>query len=677
MSSQRIYKSINKILIANRGEISCRVSQTAHKMGILTTAVYSTYDKNAMHVHQADEAINLGDSPLTDSYLNQQKLVQAALQCNADAIHPGYGFLSENYEFAKLCTDNGLIFIGPPASAIKAMGIKSLAKQLMSDANVPIIPGYHQDDQNESLLASKAKEIGFPIMIKAIKGGGGKGMRISYSKNDFPTQLVSAKRESLKVFGDDTVLIEKLIINPRHIEVQIFSDLYQNCVYLFERECSVQRRHQKLIEEAPGPGISEMTRQKLGKAAVDAARAVNYVGAGTVEFIYDNSNDQFYFMEMNTRIQVEHPVTEMITGTDLVEWQIRVARGEKLPLTQEEIQLKGHSFEARIYAENPENDFLPCAGLLHEIILPKFDKDVRIETGIRSGDEVSVHYDPLISKLVVWSNDRASALIKLKHCLRQFNVLGIKTNINFLHRLVSHPKFVEGKVDTNFIQDYNDDLFSQKTEKSTMFHIAVAAVGYYLNESNKYLDTKSAFKHDSFRLNKLTKTTRMFTFTHNSKDHKISVTTHNDGSLQIQVDNETIDIKSATLDCDHNLIIESDIRRLNFRLIVHENSIGLFGDNINSLYLENKLEYFDQIGKSSDIVDTSTKVVAPMPGIIEKVLVQEGQQVEVSQPLIVMMAMKLEFVIKAHRKSLVNKIFFEKGESVQKDSILIMLKDTN
>ncbi|KAG2462401.1 MCCA carboxylase, partial [Polypterus senegalus] len=429
-------RRIEKVLIANRGEIACRVMRTAKKMGVRSVAVYSEADKHSMHVAMADEAYHIGPAASQQSYLSMEKIMEIAKKSIAQAIHPGYGFLSENTEFAELCKQEGIIFIGPPSSAIRDMGIKSTSKHIMAAAGVPIIEGYHGDDQSDQKLKEEAKRIGYPVMIKAVRGGGGKGMRIARTEADFLDQLESARREARKSFNDDAMLVEKFVENPRHVEVQVFGDQHGNAVYLFERDCSVQRRHQKIIEEAPGPGIKPEVRRRLGEAAVKAAKAVKYVGAGTVEFIMD-ADHNFYFMEMNTRLQVEHPVTEMITGTDLVEWQLRIAAGEKLPLSQEEISLNGHSFEARIYAEDPSNDFLPGAGPLLHLSTPEPNDFIRIETGVREGDEVSVHYDPMIAKLVVWGEDRSAALQKLRYCLRQYNECHEQVTIPV-------PKFLAG-----------------------------------------------------------------------------------------------------------------------------------------------------------------------------------------------------------------------------------------
>jgi 3-methylcrotonyl-CoA carboxylase alpha subunit len=415
-------KHINKILIANRGEIACRVIRTARKMGVQTVAVYSDADRRSLHVELADEAYHIGPAESKESYLRGDKIIRLAKEIGCQAIHPGYGFLSESVEFSELCQKEGIIFMGPPSSAIRDMGIKSTSKHIMSAAGVPVINGYHGEDQTDEKLIAEAEKIGFPLMIKAVRGGGGKGMRIADSSADFLAALNSARTESEKAFGDSNVLLERYVRSPRHVEVQVFADQHGNAVYLWERDCSVQRRHQKVIEEAPAPGLSENLRRELGEAAVRAAKAVGYVGAGTVEFILDKEDLSFHFMEMNTRLQVEHPITEMITSTDLVEWQLKVAAGETLPMTQDQITRKGHAFEARIYAEDPRGGFLPGAGKLQHLTTPNPNECVRVETGVRQGDEVSVFYDPMIAKLVVYGENRAQALDSLIARLREYHV---------------------------------------------------------------------------------------------------------------------------------------------------------------------------------------------------------------------------------------------------------------
>lgn len=510
--SQLKWGPIDKLLVANRGEIACRIFRSARRLGIRTVAVYSEADRDSLHVKLADEAVCVGPAPSQQSYLDQKRIIKIAKATGVAAVHPGYGFLSENMEFAELCQSEGIIFVGPPSSAIRDMGIKSTAKAIMEDAKVPVVLGYHGADQSDVKLKSEAERIGYPVMLKAVRGGGGKGMRIAMSPLEFDEQLESARREALKSFGNDEMILEKYVVNPRHIEVQIFGDHHDNHVYLYERDCSVQRRHQKVIEEAPAPNISEETRHAIGKAAVQAAKAVNYVGAGTVEFIVDSSH-KFYFMEMNTRLQVEHPVTEMITGTDLVEWQLKVAQGEPLPLKQEEIRRNGHAFEARIYAEDPDNNFMPGAGPLVYLTTPQATQDVRIETGVMQGDEVSVYYDPMIAKLVVWAPDRLAALRRLDSALADYHIAGLKTNIRFLRSLATHSEFKLGHVNTNFIPDHFNELFSTKTTISELPGSIVCQllVGQIIleqkqsrrNTSFGFVQSDPFAQNDNFRINML------------------------------------------------------------------------------------------------------------------------------------------------------------------------------
>ncbi|EDO35168.1 predicted protein, partial [Nematostella vectensis] len=450
---------ISKILVANRGEIACRVMHTARRMGVQTVAVYSDADAKSLHVSLADEAYRIGPAPSSESYLKMHKIMEVAKKTGAQAIHPGYGFLSESPEFADLCQEENIIFIGPPASAIRDMGIKSTSKSIMSDAGVPIIQGNILSSLLSIHFYSSTSK--YPVMLKAVRGGGGKGMRIVNSPDEFHEMLESAKNESIKSFNDDSMLVEKFVETPRHVEVQVFGDRQGNVVYLYERDCSVQRRHQKIIEEAPAPGVSDEVRRSIGEAAVRAAKAVGYFGAGTVEFIMDSSQN-FYFMEMNTRLQAKHPITEMITGLDLVEWQLKIAAGEDLPLKQEEVQLHGHAFEARVYAEDPSSDFLPGAGPLLHLSTPQETQHIRIDTGVRQGDQVSTYYDPMIAKLVVWSETRPSALRLLKESLKKYNVVGLETNISFLTSLCGHNSFQAGDVHTDFIKQHMADLFPAK-----------------------------------------------------------------------------------------------------------------------------------------------------------------------------------------------------------------------
>jgi 3-methylcrotonyl-CoA carboxylase alpha subunit len=476
----------SKILIANRGEIAVRVASTARQLGIASVAVYSSADKQALHVEACDEAYCIGAAAASESYLNATRILEVAQQCGAMAIHPGYGFLSENAAFARACEAAGITFIGPPASAIEAMGSKSQAKALMETAGVPLIPGYHGDEQQDDKLAAESKRVGYPQLIKASAGGGGKGMRLVEAEKDFIEALFSARREASAAFGDDKMLIERYLGKPRHIEMQIFADSHGNCVHLFERDCSIQRRHQKVLEEAPAPGLSEELRSRMGEAAIDCARAIGYLGAGTVEFLLD-AEGSFYFMEMNTRLQVEHPVSEMITGQDLVEWQLRVAAGESLPLRQQQIVLQGHALEARIYAENPQHDFMPATGQIGYLQLPGLNAGVRVDTGVRCGDTIGINYDPMIAKLVVHGPDRATAVARLAHALQQYQILGLHTNLGFLTRLVAMPEFIAADFDTGFIATHHERLFAHDDEGFN--HALVLAAASMLPA----LDTRANF----------------------------------------------------------------------------------------------------------------------------------------------------------------------------------------
>uniref|UniRef100_A0A8C0BDM3 Methylcrotonoyl-CoA carboxylase subunit alpha, mitochondrial n=1 Tax=Buteo japonicus TaxID=224669 RepID=A0A8C0BDM3_9AVES len=643
--------NIGKILIANRGEIACRVMRTAKKMGVKSVAVYSEADRNSMHVAMADEAYCIGPAPSQQSYLAMEKIMQVAKVSAAQAIHPGYGFLSENTEFAELCKQEGIIFIGPPSSAIRDMGIKSTSKAIMSAAGVPVVEGYHGEDQSDECLKEHAKRIGYPVMIKAVRGGGGKGMRIAHSEKEFLDQLESARREAKKSFNDDAVLIEKFVDNPRHVEVQVFGDQHGNAVYLFERDCSVQRRHQKIIEEAPGPGINPEVRRRLGEAAVKAAKAVNYVGAGTVEFIMDSKHN-FYFMEMNTRLQVEHPVTEMITGTDLVEWQLRVAAGEKIPLMQEDIVLQGHAFEARIYAEDPNNNFMPGAGPLLHLTTPPPDSFTRIETGVRQGDEVSVHYDPMIAKLVVWAEDRQAALRKLRYSLHQYNIVGLSTNIDFLLSLSGHPQFEAGNVHTNFIPQHHDELFP--TKKATPHEVMCqAALGLILKEKmltdafrDQSDDKFSPFASSTGRRINICYT-RKLSLLDGENIVDVAVSYNQEGSYKMQIQDETFLISGE---------------------IFNEGDSVYLRSSVNGTVSHMSLFLFLSVGMQSG-------AVAPMTGTVEKVFVKAGDKVKIGDPLMVMIAMKMEHTIRAPKAGVIKKVNFQEGAQANRHAPLVEFVD--
>ncbi|XP_030072069.1 methylcrotonoyl-CoA carboxylase subunit alpha, mitochondrial [Microcaecilia unicolor] len=670
-------KRIEKVLIANRGEIACRVMRTSKKMGIQSVAVYSEADKNAMHVAMADEAYFIGPAASQQSYLAMDKIIRVAKKSSSQAVHPGYGFLSENTEFAEMCKQEGIIFIGPPSSAIRAMGIKSTSKTIMSAAGVPIVGGYHGDDQSDQHLMGQANRIGYPVMIKAVRGGGGKGMRIALTESEFLDQLESARREARKSFNDDAMLIEKFVDTPRHVEVQVFGDQHGNAVYLFERDCSVQRRHQKIIEEAPGPGISPEVRRKLGEAAVRAAKAVNYVGAGTVEFIMDAKHN-FYFMEMNTRLQVEHPVTEMITGTDLVEWQLKIAAGEPLPKTQEEITLQGHSFEARVYAEDPESNFLPGAGPLLHLSTPPADSCTRIETGVRQGDEVSVHYDPMIAKLVVWAEDRLAALRKLRYCLHQYNIVGLNTNVNFLLSLSSHPEFEAGHVHTDFITQHHDELFPPK--KATAKEILCqAALGLILRErvlTNEFkLHTADQFSpfacSNGQRLN--ISFVRNMTLLDGENKVDIAINYKQDGSYSMQIQDETLHVSGDLVnegDCTYlNTSVNGVVRKS--KLVIVDNTIYLFSAEGSAQVGFPVPKYLSAVSS----VGTQGAAVAPMTGTIEKVFVKEGDRVQVGDPLMIMIAMKMEHTIRSPKAGVIKKVLYREGSQANRHSPLVEFAD--
>ncbi|XP_077572388.1 methylcrotonoyl-CoA carboxylase subunit alpha, mitochondrial [Stigmatopora nigra] len=669
---------IEKVLIANRGEIACRVMRTAKKMGVRSVAVYSDADRHSMHVAMADEAYHIGPSASQQSYLNMEKVLEVAKMSGSHAVHPGYGFLSENTEFAEACKQNGIIFIGPPSSAIRDMGIKSTSKHIMSAAGVPIVGGYHGEDQSNERLQAEAEKIGYPVMIKAVRGGGGKGMRIAQSDSDFLEQLESARREAIKSFNDDVMLIEKFVEDPRHVEVQVFGDMHGNAVYLFERDCSVQRRHQKIIEEAPGPGISAEVRRKLGEAAVRAAKAVNYVGAGTVEFIMDSQHN-FYFMEMNTRLQVEHPVSEMITDTDLVEWQLRVAAGERLPLLQDDIMLRGHSFEARIYAEDPNNDFLPGAGPLLHLSTPPPDQHTRIETGVREGDEVSAHYDPMIAKLVVWGEDRCAALKKLRYCLRQYNIVGLSTNIDFLLSLSGHPQFEAGNVSTSFIPQHYADLFPTPKAPSAM-SICQAALGLLLQE-RKHTQAFTSTSADPFSPFGLSSGWRLNTDFHRSMmlqlgDKKINlVITYNkdDGSYTMELGDDTFHV-TGELEMDSGAsFLRCSVNGVKSRpkLVILEDTVHLFSTEGSADVSVPVPKYLAAVSGSG----TQGGAVAPMTGTIEKVLVKAGDVVNVGDPLMVMIAMKMEHTIRAPKSGMIKKVFFSEGAQANRHAALVELEE--
>uniref|UniRef100_A0A6Q2X4P6 Methylcrotonoyl-CoA carboxylase 1 (alpha) n=1 Tax=Esox lucius TaxID=8010 RepID=A0A6Q2X4P6_ESOLU len=664
---------IEKVLIANRGEIACRVMRTAKKMGVRSVAVYSDADRHSMHVAMADEAYNIGPAASQQSYLSMEKVLEVAKKSGSHAVHPGYGFLSENTEFAEACKQEGIIFIGPPSSAIRDMGIKSTSKYIMSAAGVPIIEGYHGEDQSDEKLQAEAVRIGYPVMIKAVRGGGGKGMRIAHTAEDFHEQLESARREARKSFNDDVMLVEKFVEDPRHVEVQVFGDQHGNAVYLFERDCSVQRRHQKIIEEAPGPGISEEVRRNLGEAAVRAAKAVNYVGAGTVEFIMDAQHN-FYFMEMNTRLQVEHPVSEMITGTDLVEWQLRVAAGERLPLLQDEIKLMGHSFEARIYAEDPNNDFLPGAGPLLHLSTPQADECTRIETGVREGDEVSAHYDPMIAKLVVWGEDRSAALKKLRYCLRQYNIVGLNTNIDFLLSLTGHPEFEAGNVTTSFIPQHYAELFPKPSPPSKAT-LCQAALGLLLQERantrvfrDQSNDPFSPFASSSGRRVNILYSRNMVSTYLLVLCHPNLITCKQCFLPPIsQIEREMFQVSGKMETEGQASFLRCSVNGVKSRpkLFILHNTVHIFS-------MEGSVDVSVPVPKFLAGVNTGAQggAVAPMTGTIEKVIDYPFPFLVGLQPVF-----SLQHTIRAPKSGVIKKVFFKEGSQANRHAALVEFEE--
>jgi 3-methylcrotonyl-CoA carboxylase alpha subunit len=662
----------NKILIANRGEIACRVIKTARRMGIRTVAVYSAADANARHVRLADEAVLLGPAAAGESYLVADKIIEACKRTGAEAVHPGYGFLSENAEFAESLAASGIAFIGPPASAIRAMGSKSAAKTLMGKAGVPLTPGYHGDDQSADLLHREADRIGYPVLIKAAAGGGGKGMRRVDQATDFLDALASCRREAISSFGDDHVLIEKYMTRPRHIEIQVFADTLGNCVYLFERDCSVQRRHQKVLEEAPAPGMSAERRRAMGEAAVAAARAVGYVGAGTVEFITTHSDDQdgsFYFMEMNTRLQVEHPVTEMITGQDLIEWQLRVAAGQPLPLAQEQLQIRGHALEARIYAEDASKGFLPASGRLVRLSPPADSLNVRVDSGVEEGDEITPFYDPMIAKLIVWDETRPAALARMRKALADYQVAGVTTNIDFLSRLVACPAFAGADLDTGLIERQAEFLFPA-TASVPRDALLVATVGELLWEQHAArLAAKTSgdpwspwHARDGWRMN--LSAARLIGFRDGDSLSEALVRYQRD-HWQITINGQSTLARGKKLD-DDRFAVELDDRRLIASVVAVDEKRSIFlNGSTYSLLRDDPLHLVEAGGALGG------GLTAPMPGKVVALLTQAGQKVEKGTPLLILEAMKMEHTITAPAAGIVKTFCYAAGEQVGDGAALL------
>ncbi len=696
-----------KILIANRGEIACRVAATARRMGVKTVAVYSDADAHAKHVAACDEAVHIGGSAPKDSYLRWERIIEAAQATGAQAIHPGYGFLSENEEFANACAAAGLVFIGPPASAIQAMGLKAESKQLMEKAGVPLVPGYHGTNQDAVLLRAEAERIGYPVLIKASAGGGGKGMRAVERAEDFDEALASCKREAINSFGDDAVLIEKYVQRPRHIEIQVFGDTHGNCVYLFERDCSVQRRHQKVLEEAPAPGMTPEMRAQMGLAAVAAARAVNYVGAGTVEFIVEGlegvveaeespvagpSQDgaapsggsdprerrsvgaRFYFMEMNTRLQVEHPVTEAITGLDLVEWQLRVASGEPLPLRQEDLAIHGHAIEARICAENPDNQFLPATGTLAVYRKPACGTfrvaDVRVDDGVREGDTISPFYDSMVAKLIVHGATREQALARLDEALAHTHIVGLSTNVQFLRHVVRSESFAQARLDTALIPREAAVLFQQET---VGLPLAVAAAVAETLLAERAAEGNDPFsKTDGWRSHGLF--TRRFAFDFQGQSYGATLAYLHDGGLQLTV-GEGPDATSGLLTFARAAHGSGWALDLSFAGDRTRATVYMQGERAHVFLPRGATQIveIDLLAHAGDTAAEGGRLTAPMPGKVVSFAVKAGDAVKKGQPLAVMEAMKMEHTIAAPADGTVAELLYAPGDQVAEGAELLKL----
>ncbi|GLS14158.1 acetyl/propionyl/methylcrotonyl-CoA carboxylase subunit alpha [Hydrogenophaga electricum] len=675
-----------KILIANRGEIACRVAATARRLGVRTVAVYSDADASAKHVAACDEAVHIGGSAPKQSYLQWERIIEAAQATGAQAIHPGYGFLSENEAFADACAKAGLVFIGPPSSAIQAMGLKAESKRLMEQAGVPLVPGYHGEDQDPALLQREADRIGYPVLIKASAGGGGKGMRAVEKADDFAAALASCKREAINSFGSDAVLIEKYVQRPRHIEIQVFGDTHGNCVYLFERDCSVQRRHQKVLEEAPAPGMTPALRQQMGAAAVAAAKAVNYVGAGTVEFIVEQPGGyehpeqmKFYFMEMNTRLQVEHPVTEAITGLDLVEWQLRVASGEPLPCTQDQLRITGHAIEARICAENPDNQFLPATGQLHVYRKPahaSFERPpvagpaagVRFDDGVREGDAISPFYDSMVAKLIVHGDTREQALARLDAALADTRIIGLATNVQFLRHVVRSGSFAQARLDTALIPREAAVLFKQDPVGRDTAVAAAVAQTLVHEKAGEGADPFS--RTDGWRPFGLAR--RRFDFAYQGETLTAQLTYLHDGALQLAVaggEAAVLRFQALPADSGTRLDLQWDGQRQTVQTWQRDETVHVFGDRGATVITE-----LDALAHAGEAAAEGGRLTAPMPGKVVSFAVKAGDAVKKGQPLAVMEAMKMEHTIAAPADGTVAELLYAPGDQVTEGAELLKLQ---
>ena len=656
---------ITSILIANRGEIACRIIRTCRSLGIRAIAVYSDADEQARHVQLADEAVHIGAAPASESYLVSEKIIAAALQVEADAIHPGFGFLAENADFAQACADAGIIFIGPLPEAIAVMGNKRAAKELVESVGVLTIPGYGGQEQSDERLRQEAERIGYPLMVKAVAGGGGKGMRLVADAAQLDEALASARRESLQAFGSDELILERAILQPRHVEFQVFGDIQGNIIHLGERECSIQRRHQKVIEETPSPALTPELRRRMGETAVSAAKSIHYTNAGTVEFLLDEKGD-FYFLEMNTRLQVEHPVTEMVTGIDLVAWQIGIAEGKPLPLTQEQVTLTGYAIEARIYAENPANDFLPVTG---DILLwqEPVGEGIRVESGILPQDNVSIHYDPMLAKIVAWGDDRETAVRRLLHALQTSTLLGLTTNISFLQDILRQPAFQSGNLSTHFIDHYLPDWQPPPGDLDA----ALIAASLTQFQQHPQLSTNTGYWRNNpnipliyrYLLNQKQIEVRLMPSRHQA--HTFSATIHNSDPI-------TINHLPSTINHQNTLSFTLNNHRQTLPLILTETHAW-----VQTRTGTVTLEIVPLLPQPQPSAEAGGSLRAPMPGSVLAVLVAVGERVTEGQPLMKLEAMKMEHTIRTAVDGIVEAIYFQAGDTVAADTQLVQIGDVD
>ncbi|MEN5200104.1 acetyl/propionyl/methylcrotonyl-CoA carboxylase subunit alpha [Pseudomonas wadenswilerensis] len=644
---------LTTLLVANRGEIACRVMRTAKALGLTTVAVHSAIDREARHSREADIRVDLGGAKAADSYLDIDKLLAAAKASGAQAIHPGYGFLSENAGFARAIEQAGLIFLGPPASAIDAMGSKSAAKALMEQAGVPLVPGYHGEAQDLETFRAAAEKIGYPVLLKATAGGGGKGMKVVEHESQLGEALASAQREAQSSFGDARMLVEKYVLKPRHVEIQVFADQHGNCLYLNERDCSIQRRHQKVVEEAPAPGLSSAQRQAMGEAAVKAAQAIGYVGAGTVEFLLD-ARGEFFFMEMNTRLQVEHPATEAITGLDLVAWQIRVACGEPLPITQNQVPLNGHAIEVRLYAEDPANDFLPATGHLALYRESAPGEGRRVDSGVSEGDDVSPFYDPMLGKLIAWGETREQARLRLLAMLDEFAIGGLKSNIAFLRRILAHPAFAEAELDTGFIPRYQEQLLPAPQALPAAFWQAAAEAFIQSQPLQPRTDDRYSpwAANSGFRAGV-----------------PLQISLHLTCNGEAQAINLNQAASNLKLDGEQLLIDQDGLRRRHLAIRRGETLYLQWDGELHSV------NRYDPIAEADASHSHQGGLGAPMNGSIVRVLVEVGQAVEAGTQLVVLEAMKMEHSIRAPHAGTVKALFCQEGEMVSEGAVLVELEE--